>query len=97
MPGDWRQETSDLAPAMRAYIAGCCGQGPAPTEAQLERVIYYLNYYIHAPCWETSARMSDDGPIDQLLDLRRRAKSLASVESCRRWIEECLDIAIDPL
>lgn len=94
-PGFWRDEQTDLPAAVEAFYDFILEKGPEPTEHQLSRIQWYLEYWINAPCWDQNPH-ADDGNKAELQGLRDRVKTLASVESIRRWISEALDIGIDP-
>ncbi len=95
MPGYWRDEQSDLPGAVEAFFNFVVGEGPEPTANQLSRIQWYCHYFIHAPCWDQNPYMQDDGKAE-LEMLRERSKTLASVESIRRWIDEAMEIGIAP-
>jgi hypothetical protein len=106
LPLYWRDEVSGALPAaIRHYFDWCCGPDPDDfsemmedeplSDQELRLVIDYANYFINAPCWETNL-MECEEMLDELRELRERAKSLASVESIRRWNCECMELGIDP-
>jgi hypothetical protein len=95
LPGYWRDEQSDLPAAVEAFIAHCAGEGPEPSQSQLAKVCAYIRYWVHAPCWEANLADNEE-MLEELRELQRRAATLASTESIRRWIEEALALGIDP-
>jgi hypothetical protein len=85
----WKDEQSGvLRNAVRAYL----GHGLKPEEElpdeQVELVRAYLDYVIHAPCWQGDKRIPD---------LRARVKTLETVNELDEWIDGCLELGIDPL
>lgn len=95
-PGYWRDEQTDLPAAVEAFYNQALGKESGPTEHQLSRIQWYLEYFINAPIWDTNPYMDDDGRC-ALQQLRERVQTLASVESIRRWIDEAMEIGLDPL
>lgn len=96
-PGYWRDEQSDLPVCVEAYLKFCIGEGPHPTNYQIKRIVWFLQWFINAPCWEPDKEADYyDSAMAELGQLRERAKTLASVESVRRWTSECLEIGLDP-
>jgi len=106
LPLYWGDEQSGRLPAaVRHYFNWCLGHAPDATAAdlgiaplappELQLLVDYCVYFIHAPCWEENLRECED-MIEDLMQLRARAKTLASVESIRRWNEECMDLGLDP-
>lgn len=93
-PKYWMDEQTTLKPAMQAFFNAATGEG-AVTQEQLDLVAAYAQYVINAPCWDANPYMEDDGKAE-LAQLRERSRTLASVESIKRWIAECMDIGIDP-
>ena len=102
----WRDERSgELPAAVSHYFDHCLGHAPdataedleiAPlTVQELQLICEYCVYFIHAPCWEMNMAESEE-MLGELKELQVRAKSLASVESIRRWNEECMDLGLDP-
>lgn len=89
----WKNETSGrLADAMRAYHEHGLKRRQASAEA-LELVRDYLEYYIHAPCWNL-----DGGAFrTEIDDLRSRSKTISSHEEITKWLIDALDLGIDPL
>ncbi|WP_143855405.1 hypothetical protein [Nostoc sp. 'Peltigera membranacea cyanobiont' 232] len=51
----------------------------------------YCQHYINAPCWDATG-----GFPDELAALRQSANSISSVSEISQWINDCLEIAIDP-
>jgi hypothetical protein len=97
----WRDEiTGELPAAIIHYFDFCQGHCPDETaedlgikplsQRELDLICSYARHFINAPCWENNLVLSE------LKELRERAKTLASVESIRRWNEECMDLGWDP-
>jgi hypothetical protein len=83
----WRNEqTGVLTAAVFAYL------NRDPTGDQLELVRKYLEYYIHAPCWNVV-----DSFEDELEELRRSSKTIKTYGEIHDWIFRALEIGIDPL
>lgn len=87
----------DVTGRLRAAIMGYLNQ--APTEEELKKVIAYIQYHIHAPCWlETSPFGDHDDEIDQEIKaLRALSLTLKTVQDVNEYIERALYIAMDPL
>jgi hypothetical protein len=83
----WRNEQSGvLAAAVKAFI-----QKRAAAD-QLKLVAQYIEYYIHAPCWNQAATCF----ADELAHLRESSKSLLNEHDIFVWIFKALEIGIDP-
>ena len=96
MPLYWRDDQSGRLPAaMKRYSEFCCGDAAEPTAEQMGLIAAYCVYWIHAPCWDQTNAECEE-MLEVLNELRARAGTLASVESIRRWNEECLELGIDP-
>lgn len=86
LPLYWGNEQSKKLP--RAVIK-YFGQQPL-NQSELELLINYCRYYINAPCWQNK-------PFEtKLQDLRKEATALTTVEEISEWINNCLNIGIDP-
>lgn len=84
----WRNETSGVLPAaVWAYL------NESATGEQLELLGNYLEYYIHAPCWD----IPGNAFADELEELRQSSKTLRARQEIHDWIFRALDIGIDPL
>jgi hypothetical protein len=95
MPVNWRAEPSGkMQASVTAYYKAVLGEGTITPE-QIERIARFCNYFIHAPCWDFVCEGADSMVAD-LAELRQRAPTLASIESVRRWLQEALDIGLDP-
>lgn len=99
LPLYWQDDQSRvLYDAVWAYICHCAEpeKEPAPGQEQLILVAKYCRYYVNAPCW--------DHPLfaGKLAALRGRIEEIAAAEvvdlaALKRWIHDCLEIAVDPL
>lgn len=97
MPLYWRDDqTGQMTGAVMAYYNACLGTKPGPTPEQLELVCDFCRYFINAPVWLSNPEL-DDETRAEIEELKVRALSLASVESVRRWISECMEVGLDPL
>jgi hypothetical protein len=88
----WRDEQTGLLPAaMQAYVF--YGADPTlnrpPTARQLALVINYFRYVINAPCWRDSS--------GEVTRLRSLAAQMTTIEEIEQFIEDCLEIGIDPI
>ncbi len=98
IPFNWRDEPSKvLQNAVWAYINYCAEPAlhPEPSPEQTKLLIWFCGYFIEAPCWEDNLRECEE-MLEELQELRRRAKTLASVESIRRWSVEAMELGLDP-
>lgn len=84
IPLNWRDEQSGiLTAAIEAYING------APmTDEQLALLIEFLDYYIHAPCWQDWQ--------GELAKLRSMIKQIKTKEGIENWLWIALDLGLDP-
>lgn len=87
----WMDEESGLLKAaMMAYVNHAANMTqPEPTAEQLQCVIAYFRYVVHAPCWIMS--------VEGLDDLRQKADDMKTVAAVMQWIEDCLDAGFDPI
>jgi len=100
LPIKWQDDQSgQVSGAIWAYICHCADpkNDPEPTQQQLRITAEYCRYYINAPCWDSTG-----GFTEELAQLRRRIDEIMAAETVgltalRRWIHDCLEIAIDPL
>jgi hypothetical protein len=102
----WRDEATGVLPAaVKHFFDQCLGHCPNETAADLgiaplsaaeiKLLADYLVYFIHTPCWENNITDCEKMRAD-LMELRTRAMNLGSVEALRRWLEEALDLGLDP-
>jgi hypothetical protein len=83
----WRNEQSGVLPAaVTAFI-----HKQADVD-QLKLVAQYIEYYIHAPCWN----QAENGFADELANLRESSKTLLNEHDIFVWIFKALEIGIDP-
>lgn len=101
----WRDEQSgELRLAVTRYFDHCLGPAPDATAADLEippltarelnLLAEYCRYFINAPCWQNNLA-DNEAMLGELRVLIEKSKTLASVESIRRWNEECADLGLD--
>lgn len=84
----WRDEVSGvLTTAVLAYL------NDTASDASLKLLADYLEYYIHAPCWD----IPGNAFADELAELRRSSKTMQTAEEIDDWISRAMDIGIDPL
>ena len=92
----WRDEvTGVLSSAIWNFINSNASTGAdvMPTARQLKIVQEYLEYYIHAPCWD----IPDNAFADELEELRQSSKRMRTEKEIHDWIFRALEIGIDPL
>ena len=89
-PKYWMHETGGkLGPAMERYIRR---EPEKPDDVNLIRA--YLRQWIDSPVWDGGI----DGETRTELDyLRRTVRELRNRGDIRVWLEDALDLAIDPL
>ena len=88
-PLRWQDETSGvLIGAIRAYLEW---RQHEMSEEQIAVVREWLRYYIMAPCWVDP---DGDGKLEAL---RRRVVLLKSSAEIDAWMDECLEMGIDPI
>jgi len=87
-PMYWRNEQSGVLPAaVWSYLHHTA------TEQQLSLLREYLEYYIHAPCWD----IPDNAFLEELEELRQSSKTMRTTKEIHDWIFRALEIGIDPL
>jgi hypothetical protein len=84
-----------LPACVEAYFHHIVDKGPAPTPQQLQRVIWYIKWWIDAPCWNYNLNV-DCQLADQFKKLREEAHKLTDVRSIRAWTHHAMEIALDP-
>ncbi|MEH2287192.1 hypothetical protein [Nostoc sp.] len=87
LPLNWQDETSKELP--RVVFKYFSSQYLSTNEIAL--LAEYCRHYINAPCWDASG-----GFTEELAALRETADLLSTVSEINRWIDNCLEIAIDP-
>lgn len=86
MPVYWRSDvTGQCEGAMMAYLNG------AMNPRQFQIVAGYLQYHIGAPAWE------DNGFDLELMELREKSKHFKTREDIAQWLNEAMDIGLDPI
>jgi|SRR5215471_1117179 len=87
LPLAWRDEQSGVLPAaIKAYFDAALGRDTI-TADQLVLLINYLIYYINAPCWKGEG----------LEALRLRVGELRTRADVDDFLDQCLEIGLDPL
>ncbi|MEW6304863.1 MAG: hypothetical protein AB1705_15415 [Verrucomicrobiota bacterium] len=85
--------------------------GPVPgipghwTARELQLLVSFLAWFIQAPCWNVPFEHADAPPADPLIDLRRRVVGLVlagratgdTVREISAWLDDALEIGLDPL
>ncbi len=91
-PLRWQDDVTGVLPAaVLAFLDFSLGVNVAFTAEQLDLVRDYCQYYINAPCWNTTDMEA------AFVELRERIIGVQAVEELDKWLHDCLDIGIDPL
>ena len=89
-PGDRMDRTDGLLrPAVEAYL-----RGGEMTPTGLMALQAYLKRSIPAPNWRGEGV---EGLRERVEDLRERVEDLDTREKLEAWLDDALDIGIDPL
>lgn len=93
-PLNWQD---DVSGQMQEIVMSYLEQRATPE--QLHRLIAYLQYHIHAPCWLESNPFGEVGEemATEIRALRRRSLTLKTMADVNAYIHAALEIAIDPL
>jgi hypothetical protein len=93
-PVHWQD---DVTGKMRVSVLAYLEQKIDPE--QLELVIAYIQYHIHAPCWLEAfpGGKPNDEMRDQIIALREDSKKLKTIEDVNAYINKSLGIGLDPL
>jgi hypothetical protein len=93
-PLNWQD---DVSGQMSSAVMGYLHQ--KPTEDELKKVIAYIQYHIHAPCWLESSPfgVTDDEMAAEIRALRALSLTLNTVQDVNEYIERAMNIALDPL
>jgi len=78
-----------VRPAIKSFIDYGAGQGPEPSNVDLEIVRRWFEYIITAPCWYCAG--------DELVELQQSVKTLQNITQLREWLDQALELGIDPL
>jgi len=95
LPLYWRDEQGDLPKVIAAFVNHGAGHLKEIYPAQVELTRRYIEYFLKAPCWRSTA--SDAGTnedLDAAIAAIGRAKT---PEDIRQVIEATLKLGIDPL
>lgn len=92
-PVNWRDDViGELPAAVWAFLENKADAG------QLQTVIYYVQYHIHAPCWLESCPWDvDEESAAEIRALRMLSMQMKTVQDLRAYIHRALNMAIDPL
>ncbi len=89
-PKYWMHEVGgNLVPAMKRYLEGTRA---FPDDVNLIRA--YLRQWIDSPVWVGGVESETRNALDEL---RRKARELRTISDITTWIEQALDLGIDPL
>ncbi|MDZ8227562.1 hypothetical protein [Nostoc sp. ChiVER01] len=89
LPLYWQDEVPGELP--RVVFKYFSSTSPQLTADEISLLAEYCQHYINAPCWDASG-----GFPNELAALRQSANSLSTVSDISQWIDDCLEIAIDP-
>jgi len=78
-----------LVPAMKRYLEGTRA---FPDDVNLIRA--YLRQWIDSPVWDHGNEAEMQRDLDEL---RRKARELRTISDITTWVEQALDLGIDPL
>ena len=93
-PLRWQDDVTGALPrAVEAYLNH--GAQQPVTAHHIEAVRQYCEYYINAPCWKTGK--PGDGFYELFATLRERIKAVRTFEELDIWMQDALDVGIDPL
>jgi hypothetical protein len=89
-PLRWQDDTTGVLPAAVHSFYQVQGAEPLTPE-KLELVREYAEYYINAPCW-------DDASYEPETWQRLRAdiKHITTFQAMLHWLEQALEVTIDP-
>lgn len=88
-PLRWQDDMSGMLPeAVTAFLAY------KETPQHLEVVRAYCEYYVLAPCWEV---VIPPEALAQLEAIRASIKQADTRQALQTWLEQCLELGIDPL
>lgn len=99
-PKYWKFETSGrLAAAVKAYFRPYQEVMISPsielTETHLLHLRAYLSHWAEAPCWRLNPHSCSDH-LAALDKLANDAKAINCRKDIDQWIEQALDLGIDP-
>lgn len=69
------------------------GQEPTPDDLLIARS--YAIYYISAPCWDLNPH-TDAADKARLAQLRRTVHEILTRADLTAWMDDCVDLGIDP-
>ncbi len=93
-PLTWRDDiTGQLQAAFMAYL----NHTPAPKQLQL--VIAYLQYHIHAPCWLETCPLGtlDEDMKTEIQALRELSLTLKTIDDVHQYLYRAAEIGLNPL
>lgn len=65
--------------------------------ADLQLVIAYTQYHIHAPCWLETFEDADALHAAEVNALRKMSLELKTIEDLNEYIDRAMGLALDPL
>jgi len=95
LPLYWRDEQGDLPKVIAAFVNHGAGHLKEIYPAQVELTRRYVEYFLKAPCWRSTA--SDAGTEEELDAAIEAIKKAKTPEDIRQVIEATLKLGIDPL
>ena len=91
-PGFWMGETSGvLRPAVMAYL-----EHRPLTPEHIAALRGYLRQWIMAPAWDANPYAGVEASV-WLAKLRARIDWLFTRETIERWLDDAIDLGLDPL
>jgi len=96
LPLYWGDEvTGELKAAVMAYYNEALGKCTI-TDRQFELLRQYLIHHINAPCWMANPS-ADEEQRAQIEELRRMAGRIKTPGDIATYIDEAMDLGLDPL
>lgn len=92
-PVNWRDDVTGMLPAaVWAFLDNLASAD------QLQLVIRYTQYHIHAPCWLESCPWDvDEETAEEIRALRALSLTLTTRQDVQSYIHRSMDLGIDPL
>lgn len=93
----WQSNVWDeLKEAKRKYWNYLVKKAPEPSDHEKELLFQFVTYYIHAPVWEVTCG-EDEEMEQQLMEVRRLANEITTLEQLSDFEMKCMDLGLDPL
>lgn len=89
-PKYWMHEVGGkLVPAMKRYLSE-----ETPSLRDVDLIRAYLRQWIDSPVWDHGNEAEMQRDLDEL---RRKVRELRTVSDIALWVEDALELGIDPL